>query len=138
MKKAIDFQIPYINSNKTYQLNNDLGKVVILTFWTSWCPDCGVDLPKKEQLFQSIDREKVNMLTINVQGRERNDQDGKIFTDKFLTQPTLEDHHRKVYDEYNCEGVPTTIIINRDGYVTHQFGDKASFLTIVEAIGTLI
>ncbi|UOR11800.1 TlpA family protein disulfide reductase [Halobacillus amylolyticus] len=138
MKKAIDFQLPYIDSNETYQLSNDLGKVIVLTFWVSWCPDCGVDLPRKEQLFQSINHEKVQMVTINVQGRERNIEDGEIFAEKFLAQPTLVDNHRKVYDAYNCAGVPTTIIINKDGYITHQFGDKASLLTIVEAIGTLI
>ncbi|MFD2922705.1 TlpA family protein disulfide reductase [Halobacillus naozhouensis] len=138
MTTAIDFELPFINSRETYRLADDLGKVIMLTFWASWCPDCGVDLPKKEQLFRSLDKEKVKMLTVNVKGRERNNNDGRIFTEKFLTQPTLEDNEMEVYNQYNCEGVPTTILINKDGYVTHKFGDKTSFLSIVEAVGTLI
>lgn len=138
MKKAPLFELPYIHNDETYQLGEDIGKVIVLTFWVSWCPDCGADLPKKEQLYKTMDHNKVKMLTINVAGRERTEEKGVQYADEFLTQPTLKDRGREVYDLYECEGVPTTTIIDQQGNVYDQFGDKASFLEIVESIGKLI
>ncbi|KGP72537.1 TlpA family protein disulfide reductase [Pontibacillus yanchengensis] len=133
--KAPTFELQDMNG-QTYSLEEDLGNNVVLTFWTSWCPDSARDLPKKEQLFQSMDHEKVKMITINVVGRERNAQEGIDYATKFLTQPTLFDQGTEVYDAYNSQGVPTTVLINREGEIVKQFGDKAQFLDIVEAIGS--
>ncbi|MFC7064024.1 TlpA family protein disulfide reductase [Halobacillus seohaensis] len=138
MQKAPNFELFHIQSEEKFELNKNLGQVVVLTFWTSWCPDCGTDLPKKEQLYQNIDPNKVAMITINVSGRERHDVAGIEFANKFLTQPTLVDQGVSTYQLYEAQGVPTTVIINQEGYITHQFGDQSSFYDIVRALGTLI
>ncbi|UFT98253.1 TlpA family protein disulfide reductase [Radiobacillus kanasensis] len=130
------FTLPYTNGNGHFKLSDARGKIIVLTFWVSWCPDCGQDLPKKEALFQSLDRNKVQMITINVPGRERTENAGLEFAEKFLTQPTLIDNGREVYDLYSCTGVPTTVIINEQGEWVKSFNDQASFLSIVEEIGT--
>jgi len=132
--KAPLFELPTIDG-QTYQLEQDIGKVIMLTFWASWCPDCGRDLPKKEQFYQSVPKDQVKMLTINVLGRERNKQEGLNYAEKFLTQPTLLDDGRRVYEQYECEGVPTTIIIDQNGEIAHRFGDKAEMMDIIKAVG---
>lgn len=135
--KAPLFELYTING-EPYKLEQDIGKVILLTFWASWCPDCGRDLPKKEQFYQSVPNDKVKMLTINVAGRERNPQEGINYAEKFLSQPTLIDDNRKVYDQYRCEGVPTTIIIDQNGDIAHSFGDKAEMMDIIQAVGELL
>ncbi|WP_138418508.1 TlpA disulfide reductase family protein [Aquibacillus sediminis] len=136
--KAPMFSLPYINNNGIYHLQDDIGKVIVLTFWASWCPDCGHDLPKKEQLFQSMDTTKVRMITINVTGRERDQSAGPAYTEKYLSQPTLADRGTEIYENYQCKGVPTTVIINQNGDIHDQFGDNAKFLEIVTSVGTLV
>ncbi|WP_028783606.1 TlpA disulfide reductase family protein [Thalassobacillus devorans] len=138
MEKAPLFQLPEIHSGKVYDLNKDIGKVIVLTFWVSWCPDCSRDLPMKEQLYRSMDSNKVRMLTINVAGRERSSQAGEEFAAKFLTQQTLVDEGRRVYEQYQCTSVPTTAIIDQDGYLAARFDDQAEFLEIVEKVGELV
>lgn len=138
MLQAPNFELPYMFQDKTFELEKQKGKVVILTFWASWCPDSSRDLPKKEQLFQTMNHDKVQMLTINVTGRERNVEEARKYAEQFLTQPTLVDDGRRVYDLYESDGVPTTVIINSSGEIHAQYGDQASFLDIVEAIGSAI
>ncbi|WP_082233480.1 TlpA family protein disulfide reductase [Halobacillus massiliensis] len=138
MKQAPDFTLPYIDSEETFTLSKYKDKIIMLTFWASWCPDCGVDLPKKEQLYQTMDHSKVKMITINVTGRERNIEDAKKYYEKFLTQPTLTDRETNVYDMYKAEGVPSTIIVNQKGELAFQFSDQAEFFEIVRALGSLI
>ena len=136
--KAPHFTLPYMFSYEQFELQEEIGKVIVLTFWASWCPDCGKDLPKKEQLYKTMNHDKVRMLTINVSGRERNPDEAVKYAHQFLTQPTLVDYNREVYDLYKSDGVPTTVIIDQDGHIHEQFGDKASFLDIVESLGSLI
>lgn len=132
--KAPNFNLPYIDQRGRYQLSEDLGKIIVLTFWTSWCPSCGVDLPLKEKFYQVADPEKIKFITINVVGRERHHSDGIRFHKQFLTQPTLVDRGLEVYREYNCLGVPTTVIIDQEGYIIDQFSDQTKPMEIVEAI----
>ncbi len=136
--KAPTFSLPYIDNLGSYNLEDDLGKVIILTFWTSWCPECGVDLPLKEKFYQVADPEKIKFITINVVGRERCPQDGIHFHQKFLTQPTLVDRGIEVYRAYNCKGVPTTVIINQKGEVVQQLSAQTKPLKIIEEISPFV
>ncbi|MFB1051187.1 TlpA disulfide reductase family protein [Paraliobacillus sp. JSM ZJ581] len=136
--QSINFTLPYINQPGIFKLADYREKIVILTFWVSWCPDCSSDLPKKEQLYRSINDDKVEMVTINVTGRERNDGEAVSYTTKFLTQPTLKDNDREVYDLFKCEGVPTTVIINQQGEIYRVFGEQSTMIEIVEAVGTIL
>ncbi|SDK07176.1 TlpA family protein disulfide reductase [Sediminibacillus albus] len=136
--KAPLFELPLLGEDQIYNIEKDLGKVIVITFWVSWCPDCAVDLPKKEQLYKTINNDKVKLITINVTGRERNLDAGLDYKNKFLQQPTLADEGRSVYDLYHCNGVPSTIVIDQQGRIAGHFGDKAPFLTIVDKIGSLL
>lgn len=136
--KAPNFTLPYIDKEGHYQLKDDLGKIIVLTFWTSWCPDCGSDLPLKEKLYQTVDSEKVKFITINVVGREREPSEGIRFYNKFLTQPTLVDRGLEVYRQFNCLGVPTTVIINQDGEIIVQLSAHAKPIDIMQAISPFI
>ncbi|MFC0523843.1 TlpA family protein disulfide reductase [Pontibacillus salicampi] len=134
MKKAPTFELQSIDG-RFHHLEDFRGKHVILTFWASWCPDSARDLPKKEQLYDSMDHDNVEMITINVVGRERDEQAGITYANKYLSQLTLLDDGRKTYDVYQCQGVPTTVLINKQGELVEQFGDKANMMDIVQAIG---
>ncbi|MCA0971740.1 TlpA family protein disulfide reductase [Halobacillus litoralis] len=138
MNQAPDFELSYMFSDDTFRLSEQKGKATILTFWASWCPDSSRDLPKKEQLYKTMNHEQIEMYTINVTGRERNEEEAVKYAEQFLTQPTLVDRGRDIYDLYNCDGVPSTIIIDREGKIVASFGDKAPFLDVVEAIGKVI
>ncbi|WP_188206608.1 TlpA disulfide reductase family protein [Alkalibacillus aidingensis] len=135
--KAPLFELPYLdNPRETFKLDEVLGKkVVILTFWVSWCPDCSRDLPKKEQFYKTMRNDEIEMLTINVPGREREEQEAHQFQEQFLSQPTLKDHGREVYDLYECESVPTTIIIDLNGEIVGRFGDKDDFVEVIKIVG---
>ncbi|WP_279401894.1 hypothetical protein [Piscibacillus salipiscarius] len=74
------------------------------------------------------------MLTINVTSREHGEEEALKYQEQFLTEPVLKDNGREVYDLYECEGVPTTIIIDKEGQVVGHFGDQAEFVSIVHKL----
>ncbi|MCT2535929.1 TlpA family protein disulfide reductase [Aquibacillus koreensis] len=136
--KAHRFTLPYLDQEGSYTLEEDIGKIILITFWASWCSACGVDLPKKEQLHQSIDPNVVKMLTINVKARERDMNAALTYKNKYLSQLALVDDGRFVYDQYQCNGVPTTVIVDRNGDIYSKFDDQSDFLQIVQSLGELL
>ncbi|MBR7554710.1 TlpA disulfide reductase family protein [Allobacillus sp. GCM10007491] len=137
--KAPQFELPYLNEDHTFSLDEVLGeKVVVLTFWVSWCPDCARDLPKKEQFYKTTRSDELEMITINVTGRERSEEEALKYQEQFLTQPVLKDNGREVYDLYECTSVPTTIVIDKNGEIVGEFGDKADFVEILQVISQAI
>ncbi|MBU6080426.1 TlpA family protein disulfide reductase [Allobacillus halotolerans] len=137
--KAPQYELPYLNEDRTFSLDEVLGeKVVVLTFWVSWCPDCARDLPKKEQFYKTTRSDELEMITINVTGRERSEEEALKYQEQFLTQPVLKDNGREVYDLYDCTSVPTTIVIDKNGEVVGRFGDQADFVEILQVISKAI
>lgn len=136
--KAPDFKLPYIDQPGDYQLSDDVGKIVILTFWTSWCPYCHTDMPMKEKLYQTIDSEMVKFLTINVVGREREPDAGRRYHEELITQPTLVDDGLEIYRKYDCQGVPTTVIINQEGEIVSTHYAVLKPIQIIDAIHPLL
>ena len=137
--KAPQYELPYLNEDRTFSLDEVLGeKVVVLTFWVSWCPDCARDLPKKEQFYKTTRSDELEMITINVTGRERSEEEALKYQEQFLTQPVLKDNGREVYELYDCTSVPTTIVIDKNGEVVGRFGDQADFVEILQVISKAI
>ncbi|PKR78072.1 TlpA family protein disulfide reductase [Halalkalibacillus sediminis] len=133
------FELPYLDKDKTFHLEDVLGKkIIVLTFWVSWCPDCSRDLPMKEQFYKNMKDDSVEMITINVPGRERDPEEAHAFQEKFLTQPVLQDRGREVYELYEGTSVPTTIVIDRNGEIVGRYGDKDKFVDIVAKISEIL
>ncbi len=133
--KAPEFTLKNAQTGEKVSLSDFNNKPVILTFWVSWCPDCQRDLPKKAQFYRSMSSNELGFLTINVTGREHAEEDGLKFMEEFdLPFPVLRDNEIDTYEAYQCEGVPTTVILDETHTIRHQFGDKADFMEILQAI----
>ncbi|WP_017727966.1 TlpA disulfide reductase family protein [Halalkalibacterium ligniniphilum] len=116
-------------------LHDQKGKVVMITFWASWCPDSNRDLEQKEELFKRMQSDKLAFLTINVTGREAHPSDGLAFAkEKGFTFPVLIDEGTKTYDAYRCMSVPTTFILNENLEIMERFSDKATLMEIIQGL----
>ncbi|SDI27699.1 TlpA family protein disulfide reductase [Natribacillus halophilus] len=139
MKQAPAFSL--YNPYKEREVTNEdfAGTPLLLTFWTSWCPDSQRDLQKKEALYPKIDKSALAMLNVNVPGRERAPQAGQKYVESHeLLIPMVEDAGTDAYERYQCQGVPTTVLITADGKVARQFGDKTPFEDIMYHMAKLV
>ncbi|NJP38886.1 TlpA disulfide reductase family protein [Alkalicoccus luteus] len=115
----------FLNHDKTVSLA-PREKPLMLTFWTTWCPDSQADLQLKQRLYLTADSTKLDMYTVHVPGRETAGADPASFYEKRgLSIPALQDEGRDLYDRWNLNGVPSTVFINQKGEVTHVLGDQA-------------
>ena len=89
------------------------GKAVLLTFWASWCAECLTEMPLFEQLHREFASQGLVILGINV--REEKETIQRYAKDFGLTFPLVLDPDGQVTQSYGVIGLPTTILINRDG-----------------------
>ena len=116
--RAPNFRLNNLDG-KEVSLASFRGKVVFLNFWATWCVPCKVEMPSMEALYQEFKDEGFEILAIS------NDIPGekvvRPFVDQMgLTYPVLLDMDFRINDKYLVYSVPTSILIGRDGVITHS------------------
>ena len=103
------------NLNEIIKLNDYRGKLVILNFWATWCSPCREEMPHLDTL-QSINKlENLKIFPINV-GKEKVEKAEKFFLElKIKNLNIYFDDTVKLANLFSLRGIPTSIIINKNG-----------------------
>lgn len=101
-------------------LKDLVGKVVILNFWTSWCPPCRVEMPILERMWTAFKERDVVIVGINGAQDTWNDARAFLRAHK-LTYPNVRDETGRVAATYGVVAMPSTYFIGRDGRVEERF-----------------
>jgi thiol-disulfide isomerase/thioredoxin len=92
------------------------GKVVIVSFWASWCGPCKKELPVLAGVVKRVGPDHLQVLAINY--RDENEPFKyvvKVLKDYPIT--FLRDANSKTAKKFDVRGIPRMIIIGRDGKV---------------------
>tara|TARA_B100002051_G_scaffold238346_1_gene240839 strand:- start:45 stop:554 length:510 start_codon:yes stop_codon:yes gene_type:complete len=104
------------SDKKQVNLDNYRGKLVLLNFWASWCAPCKEEMPSLDSLQSNKNLNNLQIFPINV-GQD-NEKKAKDFFEE-LDIKTLNiyfDTTITLAKKFQLRGIPTTILINKDGY----------------------
>ena len=93
------------------------GKVVLVNFWATWCAPCVREMPSLERLHDRLAGEGLAVLAVS------NDRGGAGVVAPFLARldlqslPVYLDPKGKLAQAFDLAGLPTTLLIGRDGRV---------------------
>lgn len=109
---------------KKVELKHFRGKVVLISFWATWCGPCKEEMPSKEVLRQMYKGKNFALLAISVDYDEK--KKVKDFIDKHrYSFPVLIDPQCITLDLYGIKGIPATILIDKKGrMVGRSIGPK--------------
>lgn len=99
-------------------LADQRGKVVIVTFWASWCGPCRKELPILAHLQQVVGEDALKVYAVNW-GESRLEVSRLIRQRDWPKLDYLHDPAGALAEQYGIVAVPHMFIIGRDGQVAH-------------------
>ena len=112
--KAPDFALEDLDGN-TVKLSHYTDQGVLLVFSTTWCPYCSKEIPQLKELYAKYNQKGFEILNIDIQ--ESKDKVSEYANEHKLPYKVLLDTDGEVASMYGVRGVPTKILINKDGTI---------------------
>jgi peroxiredoxin len=112
--QIIDFELPDA-AGVNHRLSDYRGKVVFLNFWATWCGPCRFEMPSMQRLYQSLKADGLVVVAVNLQ--EDPASVGAFVKEFGLSFPVLLDRTGRIGSTYGARSIPTSYVIDRDGFV---------------------
>src|SRR5208283_1672795 len=122
-------------TGKSWTLKELKGQVVLVNFWATWCPPCRSEMPDLNGLYEKYKSKGFVVLAIS------DEEESKVRP--FIEQggyhyPILLDPGRVVNKDFIVEGIPKSLVHDREGKLVAQAIDmrtKRQFLELLKVAG---
>lgn len=139
---AADFDLPTVGADgelaaERVHLRALRGSPVLLDFWATWCAPCRVELPILASLHRRFGPRGLRVVGVNV------DEGGPSLVPSFRRRFGLD--YVMVYDvegrgsrAFNVQGLPTLVLVDKQGEVRLRHAGTASEEELTRAIEPLL
>ncbi len=120
--KKGDIPSPYLGTDRDgneVDLRDLKGKLVIVTFWASWCGYCLKELPILENIQNHLGTDQMRVIAVNSKESRQTYRKLKKAL-KSLNLTMTHDLSGEISDTYGVKGIPHLLIINREGQIVLQ------------------
>lgn len=115
-----DFVLPDL-AGKEHRLAEHIGKkTVLLVFWTTGCRYCVAEIPRLNKMFEEL-KDDLDILSINI--FEPQSMVEHMVKSKGIKYPVLLDKRGDTARDYRVRGVPTMVLIDREGQMGYYGHD---------------
>lgn len=113
---APDFSLPAPDGRR-WGLAEQRGRVVLVSFWASWCPPCVAELPGMQRLAQRLGGESFAVLAVNVgESAFRIEQFRRLVR---VDLPMPMDRDGETFRRWGGSVYPTSWLLDRDGRIRY-------------------
>lgn len=112
-------QLHHVLTNEVFSLADTQGKVVVLDFWTTWCPPCKKSMPHLQALHDDP-AYKDKLVVVAVNADEPPGQVEKVhrFIKQYrMTMPTVWSDAASM-SAYQVRAFPSLVVISADGTIS--------------------
>ena len=120
-----DFSLDGMDGS-TLNFEDKRGKVIFINFWATWCAPCIAEMPSIQYLHDEFkDNPDVIFVMINVESKRSKAR--KFIDKKEYTFPVYYPNATRIPSVYASDGIPTTYVIDKEGYIVYQKVGMASY-----------
>ena len=150
-KKFTDFTVDHVASvdkdgNPVYVKKSlsdfvGKGKVMLVDFWSPWCPPCKEEIPNIKAVWEKYNGEDFDVLSVAVWEESRKmDWHNTIDTAAFYGMKWLQlnNGHQEPAAIYGIEGIPHMILFDKDGTILKRGDDlrgEKTAAAVAEVLG---
>jgi peroxiredoxin len=115
-RPAHDFALRSLKHDNI-RLSEQLGEVVILNFWATWCGPCRQEMPLLDEIYTKYRRAGLVLLSISID--EDIERAAEMAQTLGISYPVLMDTRNDVARAYEAGTMPLTVLIDREGKVRY-------------------
>jgi cytochrome c biogenesis protein CcmG/thiol:disulfide interchange protein DsbE len=128
-----DLVLRTLDGTESLQLKDLRGHPVLLSFWASWCGPCREELPKLAELAMQLGDDGFFLVAVNV---DQVPAVGLEFLKRYKISVPAFQVNRGELGLMGIDGLPTNILLDRDGNVVKVF--KGFEPTLIDEIRQLL
>ncbi|MBT3942390.1 MAG: redoxin domain-containing protein [Chloroflexi bacterium] len=114
-----DFELVSIDGDEIIKLSDLRGKIVLVDFWSSWCPPCRQESPALEAAYEDFRDQGVEFVGIAIWDV---DSETRKFRDAFgLEYPIVVDSRGATAVNWGVVGLPEKFFVDREGRVVKKY-----------------
>ena len=91
------------------------GKIVVISFWATWCPPCRKELPVLEAIHNSIGEDRLEVIAVNTE--DSRTYRGALRRLKDYKMTLVHDRRGILQRQYGVDGLPHMVILGIKGVV---------------------
>lgn len=112
------------------------GRVVLLDFWSSWCPPCRQEAPVLAQVYREYGGQPVEFVGVDIWDKP---QDAQEHIRRYqIPYPNGIDRDGVIAINYGVKGIPEKFFINRDGFLVKKFAGPVPATKLRDALNELL
>ena len=104
-------------SGEAFELSSLRGKVVLIDFWATWCAPCVRAIPSIQKLSERYGSEGLVVVGVNQDQAGMRDVVETFVAEHGVTFTQVMDTDGAIGEAYGVTGIPTTVLIDREGVV---------------------
>ena len=135
-RRAVVLRGQLLDGSGTWSSTAARGSVLVVNFWASWCAPCRAEQPGLNRVAAAYQGRGVRFLGVNV-----NDQRAAASAyvrDLKIPYPSLFDPSARLAPPFGIFGLPSTLLIDRDGILGYRFTGKTTEALLSARLDTLL
>jgi peroxiredoxin len=112
------------------------GDVVVMNLWASWCPPCRAEMPDLQRVADAYRARR--LVIVGVNEGETAGRAHAFAAALGIAFPIWVDEDQRYGRAYGALGLPTTVIVGRDGKVLRGFDGALSYEQMREAVSASV